>query len=301
MRSILQPPRALLAASSLLGLIACSDGPGRRPESLDGGVIEDARPFDATSFDGSAFDTGVTDGTIGLPDAMPRGTSSFTGVFGILNAQEALYAREVHDRLNLVIGAFPYDYIGTISSAGMVDVSSQELTRSGCARARVTGSYDRASGTYLLLHETCNSQGAPLSSTIRGGFVDDFDRGRSGIYDLRATVRANPGNCYVGPAENVLVRYAFSFLRSGAMAVFTAEDLIPTPAHYEGAASSDGSFSAIQRIDASATTEHVAMSGRFEQLTTHDPVRFSGLRDAWDPIKRCAFTITLEGVRIAEF
>ncbi|MCK6551865.1 hypothetical protein L6R52_38880 [Myxococcota bacterium] len=281
-------------------LAACSPGVGRPAyfpdaEPRDAG-FEDARVFP----DAEPRDTGVTDGTIVVPDAGPPPAYEFTGVFGILNSSSPLYAREVNGLVSLVVDGYPYVYTGIIDEGGHVEAVSPSLAKQGCNEARITGEYDRASATYELLHETCGSMGQPLSSNITGGFLMDFAPAYSGLYELSVTV-PRPDGCWLGPTSGLTVLYAFSFVPNAlggcgngcALAVFTAEDLIDTPQWYVGNAEGNGAFSA------SDPDWRVAMNGTFDQATANDPVHFSGLRDAWDPIAGCGFAMQLDGYRIA--
>jgi hypothetical protein len=286
------------AAFALLGsLAACTSGPGRPPRTFDDAEVEEAGYRDATAFDASPYDGGL-DRDYGalVIDGGGRSSFPFSGVFGILNSGDPLFAREVNGRLNLVVRDFPYVYTGTIANDGTVDTVSTVLMRSGCAVAKITGRYDRDQAAYVLEHRTCNSGGMPLSSEMMGGFANDFDHSVSGIYELHITVMSNPGNCY-GGMNGVLVRYGFNFLPGGAMAIFTAEDVIPTPTWYQGQSGADGSFSATERLGAQDPNPVTSMSGSFTQATANDPVRFSGHRDVWDPLRSCGFSVQLDGVR----
>jgi hypothetical protein len=283
----------------VLSFAACSPGPGRVPVFPDA-TVYDALPRDASPTpDAGMTDTGPRDALVVVNDAGPMVMSPFTGVFGILNAQDNLYARESDGRLNIVIGDFPYEYSGTIDEAGNVETSSPELTRSGCVEARVHGLYDRTSATYQLVHATCNTQGDPLSSAISGGFLRNFVPAFSGVFDLTADVTANPAQCWEGALTDLSLRVAINLLESGAIAVFTVQDLLPQSAWYRGMAGGDGSFTAIQRSDAGAAPTRVSIMGSFSQATEQDPLRFTGIRDVYDPVKGCAFTIAFDGTRVA--
>jgi hypothetical protein len=286
------------AATSLLLLSACTSGPGRPPTYPDATLADDALPRDASPLpDAEAYDAAPpTDAHVVLPDAGPMPTSMFSGIFGILNdAQDKLYAREVDNKIDLIVTRFPYDYIGTIQNDGTVSSTSPELMRSGCPRARIRGHYERATGVYQLFHETCNAQGAVLSATITGGFLDNFGAW-SGIYELTATIMSNLSGCYTG-AQSVLVRYGFNLIGNGEIFIFTADDLISEPQFYDGAWSGN-SFSAIWNISYPTPAPiQSTMTGQFSQATANDPVMFSGRRDVYDPSKMCSFSILLQGQR----
>jgi hypothetical protein len=276
---------------------ACSPGAGRDPIFTDA-AVRDATPVDATPVpDVGVPDAGIRDGTVVLPDAGPQPSYPFTGVYGILNADDSLYAREVGGLINIVIGDFPYEYSGTIDEAGNVSTTSPELSRSGCAIARIAGTYDRVAAMYTLLHETCNAVGDPIASRISGGFLANFSPEFSGVFELVAEVVLNPNGCWEGPISNNPVRFAVNYLASGAIAVFTANDLVAEPAWYRGTAGNDGTFSAIHRVDAMGSVQ-TAMSGRFEQATANDPLRLIGTRDVYDTVKGCGFSITFDGTRV---
>jgi hypothetical protein len=279
----------------LLGPAACVNGPGRTPLYADAEEYPDSTARDASPLpDAQDYDAEPpTDAMVRLPDAGMPGTSMFTGVFGILNdTQDPLYAREVDHKLNLVVGRFPYEYTGTIQSDGTVDARSSELMRSGCVVARIYGSYERSSGLFHLVHETCNAMFMTLTSSMTGGFASDFAVW-SGVYDLQATVVSDTSSCAVG-IHTVPVRYGFSLL-AHEIFVFTADDLISTPQFYGGAWSGT-SFSAIWRSDVGGTIKST-ITGQFSQPTANDPVHFSGTRDVYDPVKTCSFSITLAGYR----
>lgn len=277
---------------------ACSPGQGRDPIYTDASVYPDAGFRDATPFPDASDDAGAPDSNVGLPDATILPEYDFTGVYGILDAQDRLFARELDGKIQIVIRSWPYVYTGTIDADGVVNTSSVELTAAGCGIATITGEYDRPSATYRLEHRTCSVDGTPLLSEIVGGFQNDFNTAISGEYELAAAVMDVGNNCWTGPTTGLTVRYGFS-LFDGAVAVFTAYDVIVEPAFYGGVSGPgpDFDFSALQRIDGNPEIE-TAIRGGFSQVTALDPVRFVGIRDVFDRTKGCSFTITLDGVRI---
>jgi hypothetical protein len=279
-------------------LAACTQGPGRTPIFPDTGVEEDAGPRDATIFDSAPVDSGPDfDAGFQVTDTGPKMSYPFSGIFSILNASSPLYAREVEGRLNLVVTDFPYVYTGTIANDGTVDTTSESLMRSGCAVAKITGKYDRDGAQYVMTHRTCNLQGAPLVSTIMGGFSQNFEPSLSGIYELSITVMNNTNGCYAGQ-DGALVRYGFDFLPNNIVQIFTAEDVISTSAWYEGQAGGDGSFAATQMLATQDPNPVTSMGGAFSQATANDPLRFRGNRDIYDPLKMCGFSVLLSGMRI---
>lgn len=280
---------------------ACTPGPGSPPSYSDAAVRFDGglKDADPAAADALPRDAGEIDAEISLRDSGRPAEYPFSGVFGILNSDDPLYAREVGGRLNLVVGVFPYIYVGTISPTGAVDVTSHVLVRSGCAVARIRGTYDRASSAYALVHETCNSRLMPIESPITGAFAADFHAARSGTYELTATVVQDLRGCFTGTSSIHVVRYAFSFLGSGDVAVFTADDLIEPPAWYEGLADEEWAFAAISQYEGSRTTRDVSLSGWFTQATENEPLRFTGLRDVYDSNRDCVFSVTLDGTRLS--
>ncbi len=286
-----------IAPILILACAACTQGPGRTPIFPDTGVEEDAGPRDATIFDAAPVDTGQDyDAGFQVTDTGPKMSFPFTGVFGILNSSSPLFAREVDGKLSLVVSDFPYVYTGTIANDGTVDTTGTSLMRAGCAVAKITGKYDRDGAQYVMTHRTCNAQGAPLVSTIMGGFTQNFVESVSGVFELRITVMSNPNGCYSGQ-DGALVRYGFDFLPNGVVQIFTAEDVISTPAWYEGQSAGDGSFSATQKLTPQDPNPTTSMMGQFTQPTANDPLRFSGNRDIYDPVKMCGFSVLLSGTR----
>ncbi len=274
---------------------ACSPGQGRDPIFADAAVYPDAGFRDATPFPDAAEDAGLPDSAVGLPDAAVVPEYTFTGVYTVLGTGDRMYARELGGKLQLVIRDWPYVYTGTIDASGAVNTTSIELTAAGCAIATITGAYDRVTATYLLEHRTCSVDGNALLSEIFGAFENDFATGVSGEYELAAAVM-DARNCWSGPLTGHTVRYGFSFF-GGAVAVFTAYDMIAEPAFYAGTAGPEFDFSALQRIDSDPEVV-TSLRGSFSQPTANDPVRFTGIRDVFDRTLGCFFTITLDGVRV---
>ncbi len=284
------------AVSSLLLLAACGPGVGRPAMIFDAGERAEAGPIDADVFPDANVVRDAGRGDVGLfvPDSGDTTRFPFTGVFGILNASESLFAREVGDRLMLIAGRPPYIYTGTIDEDGNVDTTSGQLTRSGCAIARITGTYDRVAATYQLLHETCSSvDGTPLSSTIRGGFSQDY-AGASGVYDLTATLIIDLNGC----ADNNQpqpVRFGVDLLSDGSVVVFAGIDVVSEPGVYVGRLTGSG-FSAIQDLDVGGS-QQFAMSGTFMQANANQPVMLSGERDVYSPEGGCTYRIMFDGAR----
>ena len=286
-------------ALAALCSIACGPGVGRPSIILDGTVYPEAGPIDAEGYaDALPRDAGTGDGDVGVfvPDSGEEIRYPFTGVFGILNTADSLYAREVDDRLMLIVGRPPFIYHGTIDEAGNVDVSSPPLTRSGCALARITGSYDRVAATYELRHQTCSEiDGTPLDGMIRGGFGQDFS-GASGNYEMTASLIQDLNGC-ADSNQPQPVKIGVNLLSDGTIAVFSGIDIVIEPAVYVGRLNGNGSgFSSLFAIDANATQEY-GMSGEFSQPNGNEPVMLMGIRDVWDPEQNCAFRVMLEGER----
>lgn len=283
----------------MIAAAACTPGVGRDPIFADAETIEDGGARDATNPPDAYVDAGLADSAVGLPDAEEMPMYPFTGVFGILNSQDALFAREVEGKLNLVVRAWPYEYVGTIAADGTVDTHSPEMLARGCAEATITGSYDRVNLYFVLEHRTCNEQNETRLSEIRGSFFDTFEQSHSGVYELSATVMAG-FNCWTDLPSGHTVRYAINFIETSAVAVFTAVDMIPDPAFYRGTPGGDFAFSAVQTVEHPGFMPiETTIMGHFEQTTANDPLMFSGIRDVWDFTKGCGFTITLDGMRVS--
>jgi hypothetical protein len=278
-------------------LVACGPGVGRPAIVRDATVQPDAGSMDAEpSPDAAPRDAGSGDVGVFVPDSGDPTRFPFTGVFGILNANDSLFAREVDDRLMLIVGRPPYIYTGTIDEAGEVEAVSAPLERSGCVTARITGTYDRVAATYELLHETCSEMdGSPLESTIRGGFFEDF-AGASGNYELTATVIQDLTGCSIDNQPRP-VRAGVNILRDGTIAFFTGVDLFEEAGVYVGRLTGSGAgFSAVFSVDAAGTQEF-GMSGMFAGLNANEPIMLMGERDVWDPAQNCSFRVMLDGQR----
>ena len=291
-------------------LFACTPNPGRAPLYPDATRIPDLGFHDAEPIvDALPADAGLADVPVGTPDYGPPPWYPFTGVFDIDGDQATLLAREIGSHLAVIVGSFPRVYIGTIEHDGDVDLGSPVQARSGCMTARLHGRYERISAFHVLSHHTCNAARDPVQADLRGGLLRDFDPGRSGVYELQATVMFNPATgpggtpCFTGDPGPHTVRYGINFDLTGhSVFVFTAEDLIPDAAVYIGNfdASTD-SFGATSRALASASGLDVTMSGRFEQVGVNDPPRLTGQRDVADPSRGCAFSVVLDGARASLF
>jgi hypothetical protein len=291
--------RALLAGLALLA--ACSPGVGRDPVFSDAAVRADAEPVDAGEADaGARRDAGATDAEVFLPDAGPGPRSVFTGVFRAFSVPEPLYAREVEGRLSLMFGGPPYTYSGNIEQDGDFRLTSAELLRAGCLEAVVVGNYERATGLFELQHRTCTSRLEPVSSDLRGAFVDDYHPERSGIFELETQVVLNSPPCWDGDQRG-RVTHAVSFLASGEVAVYTAADLFEPPALYVGRATErDWSFVARYQTAPVGGSE-VAISGRFTQVSVDDPLVLAAERDVFYPTRNCTFRVQMSGTRVAPF
>jgi hypothetical protein len=279
-------------------LLACGPGVGRPPDDRDAGQPAEAGEFDAEGyFDALVIDTGIgEDVGVFVPDTGEVTRYPFSGIFGILNDNDSLFAREVDDRLMIIIGRPPYIYTGTIDEAGNVDTVSGELTRSGCATARVTGTYDRVAATYELRHQTCSSiDGSPLDSMLRGGFAQDFF-GASGNYMVTATLIQDLTGCAMINQPQPAT-HGVSILNDGTVIVFGGIDIVSEPGVYVGSATGGGSgFSVVQEIDTSGS-QQVSMSGMFSQPNANDPIQLTGERDVWQPEGNCSYRVMYMGER----
>jgi hypothetical protein len=278
-------------------LVACGPGVGRPSIVVDGTVYAEAGPMDAEAYqDALPVDAGTGDIGVLVPDSGETVRYPFTGVFGILNTTDSLFAREVDDRLMLIVARPPYIYTGTIDEDGDVDVVSHRLTRSGCALARITGNYDRVAATYELRHQTCSEiDGTPLDSMMRGGFGQDF-AGASGNYDMEATLIQDLNGC-ANSNQPQPVKVGVNLLSDGTVVVFTGVDIVSEPGVYIGRLNGNGTgFSSIFSIDVNGSQE-LGMSGEFMQINGNEPVDLMGQRDVWDPEANCVFRVMLVGER----
>lgn len=287
-----------LGLFGLLGLLACTQGPGRDPVLRDTGVVIDSGVFDLGFYDsGVDRDTGPSDVPVGVNDSGVPIQYPFTGVFGIIGSPDLLYAREVNGRIHLLVARFPYTYEGTISESGEVDAVSTELTLGGCLVARIRGSYDRVNAIYDLVHETCNENNGALSSRMQGGFDANFDPDRSGVYRLDARVVADFSNCYPQPSPSIRVLWALSFFGNGQAVMWAVDDLFETRPAAFGIRTSRDAFTVTQRISTSGASPSYASTGTFTQIGATEPevvIR----RDIQHPEVGCAFSIEATGVRI---
>lgn len=291
--------RALLVLAAV-SACACSPGPGRDPVFRDAAVVLDAAPADSGAFDaGDRRDAGVRDANVVLPDAGPPPSYPFTGIFGVFDSADPIFAREVNGRLNLIVGRMPYSYVGSITEAGEVDLVSPELTRGGCLEARILGSYGRSDTQLALQHRSCNAQGQAISSNLRGAFADDFDPRRSGIYRLEGQVVLNTPPCWTGNQAGNVVFYGVSFTGDGSVAVFAAHDVIDEPAVYVGRTTGPNGFAAIQIASAASGAPQFSLTGSLEQVSVNDPLVLRLERDVYDPVRGCAFRMVLVGQRVA--
>lgn len=283
-----------------LALVACSPGVGRDPVYPDAAVRAEAGVPDVGPPDAGSADAGPRDVPVFLPDSGPRPRFPFTGVFSILDDPASLFAREVQGRLHIVVGDFPYTYVGTIDEDGAVDLGSTELTASGCPEPRITGTYSREDTLHMLLHETCNGRGEPVSANLRGGFVADFDPAVSGEYEVRMQVVTDPMGCFgLGPVPQA-GRWGLDVLSDRTLAVFVAYDPVGPPAVYFGRAQANlSSFTAVHHLDAQVNGPQVAMSAQLVQPTANDPVQMIGTRDVYLPDTGCTFSVSFEATRVA--
>lgn len=277
----------------LLALASCTPGPGRQAMYLDAEVHPDAFFPDARADAGFA-DTGVPDSSISLPDGGPLPQYPMTGIFGIVGDRSPVYAREVNGRLNLVIGAPPYIYTGTIAASGAVRLESRPLAFAGCQGASVTGTYDRSAAFYVFRHDTCGGNGARLNVELRGGFDSDYDPRVSGVYEVSANVSLDAQGCARTVGER-LVRWAINVIPgSNAASVFTAVDAFEEPTLYLGTfTSANGNVTVLD------PTFNVSLTGSIVQPTANDQPTFRGRRDVVNPERGCSYTVTFEGHRIA--
>lgn len=276
---------------------ACTEGPGRDPVIRDSGVVTDSGIFDLGFYDsGVDRDAGPSDVPIGVSDSGVPPEYPFTGVFGILDSASLLYAREVNGRIHLVVDRFPYNYDGTISPEGEVDAVGPELTVGGCLVARIRGTYDRVNALFELLHETCNQNNQALSSTMRGGFLEDFDHNYSGVYRLDAQVVFDPNHCYDQPAPTIRVLWALDFFGTGQTVLWAVDDFFDYPATAFGTRTSATAFVATQDLS-SGSGQSFASSGSFTQVGAFEPeVRIR--RDVFNPDRGCSFSVEAIGPRI---
>lgn len=295
------PAGARAAGLAALILAACTDGPGRPPVYTDASVtpeagVEDTGPADA----GEPEDSGPQDVLVVLPDSGPLPEYAFTGQFGILNDSNPLFAREVQGYLQLVVAGLPYDYVGTIDADGNVAVVSTELAGSGCPEPRITGRYTRTDTTFELLHKTCNAAGDPVSSTIRGGFFQDFNPAVSGTYEVTMAVTRDLANCFgLGPVGG-RAYWGLSVAADRTVSLFVAADPVGPPAAYFGRFTSQdlSAFSAIHHLDATNDGPQVAMQAQLSQPTANDPVQIAGTRDVYLPETGCTISVEFSGVRV---
>ncbi len=238
-------------------------------------------------------DAGSPDVPVMTTDAGPPPSFPFTGVYGILNAQDSLFAQEISGSLMLIVGRPPFIYVGSISPEGQVDVTSHVILRSGCGVARISGTYDRVNAVFSLEHTVCSQMtGLPVTSTLEGGFLQNYVQSVSGIYELTATPTpvGDPG-CYTGMPQTV--RYGVNVLADQTMIIFTASDLIDEPAVYIGRAEANLS------VQATLPVEGDVFAASFQQLTANDPMRMMGLRDIFQPAGPCRFQVTVDGIRLS--
>lgn len=279
----------------MIAWTGCTPGVGRDPVFADAAVIEDVGFRDASPFPDAEVDAGLVDSAVGLPDATIEPEYPFTGIYGILNSTDPLYAREVDGRINLVVRGHPYTYIGTITPEGYVDTESFELRALGCPEATIKGQFDRVGLEFVLEHRTCSPSGQTLLSEIMGGYANDFDPTHSGIFSLTVNVMAANG-CWDGlPTQSA--KWAVSFIGTNAVSVFTAFDLVPAT-FYRGIPGSDYSFSALQNVANNPISVETSMMASFEQETANDPLRFTGIRDVYDFTRSCSFTVLFDGTRV---
>lgn len=283
-------------------LLACSPGPGRAPAFADAAPRpdsgRDAGPVDlGLNFD---LDAGLADSAVGLQDAAPRPSYDFTGIFSVTNAGVALFAREVDDRLSLIVGGsqvYPYVYTGTIDEDGRVSVRSAYLERQGCAEARITGQYMRMADFFVLEHVSCSVlDGSPFRAELRGAFGTAYEPTFSGIYQLRATV-IDPAGC--APTRTATVFYGIS-MEPGtrSVAVFPALGVAAEPTLYVGTFDPNtGAFGALGELGGGLGVQ-LSVRGGFTRADVHDPPRFVGSRDVLEP-SGCSYTVQLDGRRVA--
>jgi hypothetical protein len=280
--------------------LGCTEGPGRDPFYADAAVVRDATPMDLGFFDSGQFrDAGPEDVPVTVADGGLLPDAPFTGVFGILNSSSSLFAREVDGRLQLIVDDFPYTYVGTITPDGVVNTQSPELTRSGCLVATISGTYDRQGAVFNLEHRTCNAQNDPLSSTMTGGFVENYLPQYSGVYSVDARVVADLQGCYDAPGPVIPATFALSVVASGRTFFFAVDDLVEGNAVAFGTTTSQGAFQLMQHTSAGGNGRTFVLSGTLSRLTVSDPWIVELDRGVWDPVEDCPFTIEATGTRIA--
>ncbi len=285
---------------SLLSLVACSPGVGRAPVFADAAVVAEAGVTDSGPADAGFVDSGPRDVPVFFPDAGPPPPAyDFTGVYGILNSSDLLFAREVRGQLHLVVGAFPYTYTGSIDGSGEVDLISPELANSQCPEARITGRFSRSDTLFQLEHQTCNTSGEPLNGQIRGGFARNYDDRVSGEYEVRMAVTVDATNCIGLGVVQDSGYWGVSLLDDRTVAVFVAEDPLGAPAVYFGRAQQNLSgFDALQHFDAATNGAQFSMRAQIDLISALEPVRISGTRDVFLPETGCTFTVNFEATRI---
>lgn len=266
------------------------------PDAALDAAAPDAVPRDAAPVDAAgAPDSGGFDG--GANDAGPPVRYPFTGVFGIVNDASLLYAREVDGQLLLTVGRFPYVYFGQVDREGQVSADGPVLEAGGCPQARITGTYDRFTATFDLVHRTCNAQILPVEGRIRGGFGQDFSFARSGEYDLQASVTLDLAGCYRGP-DPVAVRYAVNQLDDRQLQVFTVNDPTGQATVYIGQLQPGLERANLTRTLSPTGTSGLAMTVLFSRVTALDPWRLTGSQDVYDAVRDCTYRVELDGVRV---
>jgi hypothetical protein len=284
-----------------MALAACTDGPGRPPTFADAAVRPEAGPTDSGPPPDAGFeDAGPRDVPVFVPDSGPLPEYAFSGQFGILNANDPLFAREVQGRLQLVIGGFPFSYLGTISEDGVVDLASAELAASGCPEARITGRYSRTDTTFQLTHTTCNASGEPLRATLTGAYFQDFIPSVSGAYTVEQAVVRDITNCFgLGPVPGE-AHWGLSVASDRTVSLFVADDPVgPSVAYFGRATSELTSFDALHHLDADINGTAFAVRAELAQPNAHEPVQLSGSRDVVLPDRGCTISVQFSGVRVA--
>lgn len=271
--------------AALLGLLACSDGPGRDPIFEEVGPRPDAVSRDAeVGPDRLPFEAG--DVAIGTTDFGPPPNFPFTGLFRAFDGG-LLWAREVDGRLALTVGTEPYVYQGSISPAGEVRLVGEVLQRSGCGSAELTGRYSRADATFDFDHRTCGQDLQPLQSRLQGGFLENFAE-PSGIFEGDIVNIIDPGGCARGLPNRLRVRWGFDLAADGEVRLTTLVDPVDEAFFYTGRVTAGG-FSLLAPVALLPDRQAVSAMGEVAAPVAGQPATLRVRRDVWRP--SCIFAI----------
>ncbi len=291
----------LISAGMALLSLSCSKGVGRDPIYPDAQAIyPDAEPLDMGFIDEGVRDLGPQDVAIGVPDFGPPPWYPFTGVFKVYNSNVLIYAREVNNRLQLILGGHPEIYSGTIQDDGTVTLISPQLRRQGCPQASINGTFGRQDALFTLDYQNCDSSGMSQRETLDGVFQRDYLSHASGIYRLKITGLQDVMNCASDLMEKELT-YAVSIREDQGMAIFTADDVISEAAAYVGTLN-DTSFTLFHYDSVGGQNQGVAFTGNFSQASANEEPKLVGERDVFraeGPLGPCTFKIFVEGHRVS--